>query len=276
MRFLLFYFAFPNFKKGVWTKVTEVFLGRYFLQISYQGKAYAGWQSQNNAGSVQETLEKTLCRVFRQEIRLVGSSRTDAGVHAIGQIAQIDFDPMLSLDQCVFKINTALPPDIAVRKFIPVKPDAHCRFDAISRTYQYSVLRGKNPFWAQTAHFWYGALDLEAMKACCDIVLRHKDFQAFSKIHTQVKTFECKLEKAEWFYEGEGRLVFEVKANRFLRGMVRAMVGTMMEVGKGRRTLEEFEALLNGKDRKKAGESVPAKGLCLMEVAYPESVYLGN
>ncbi len=212
-------------------------------------------------------------KVLRQPVKLTGSSRTDAGVHAAAQVAQADFIVEGNLPDVAFKINMALPEDIAVTEIREVRPDAQCRFEAVSRTYRYSIQRQKKPLGRQFAHCWLGKLDLAAMQDCCRLLLKNSDFQAFSKVHTQVKHYECRIEKASW-KEENGLLVFEVKANRFLRGMVRALVGTMLEVGKGKRSLEEFAVILNGKNRQRAGESAPSKGLCLLEVSYPDSVYL--
>ena len=248
-------------------------MARYFLTISYDGSAYAGWQSQANALAVQEVLEKAMSMVLRQEIRLMGSSRTDTGVHALRQIAQADFELHGNIDQCLIKLNGALPSDISVSSIRRVRDDAQCRFDAVARSYRYCIQRRKNPIGRQYAHFWYGPLDLQAMQACAEMLLRYSDFQAFSKVHTQVQHFRCSIEYARWVTTDEGLLIFEVKANRFLRGMVRALTGTMLEVGKGRRTVGDFENILMGKDRRLAGESAPAKGLCLVEVFYPETVF---
>jgi tRNA pseudouridine38-40 synthase len=248
-------------------------VGRYFIEISYNGANYSGWQTQDNAPSVQETLQTIVRQVLRQEVVLVGSSRTDAGVHALSQIAQMDFKTEEPLDQIIFKMNMALPSDIAVRNLIPVLPQTQCRFEATSRTYRYIITRKKDPFWHNRSLYWYGKLDISQMKACCELIRQHSDFQAFSKIHTQVNHFECAILKAEWITEGD-LLIFEIEANRFLRGMVRALVGTMMEVGKGKRSVGDFASILSGKDRKKAGENAPACGLYLMNVGYPDSVYL--
>jgi len=248
-------------------------VGRYFIEISYNGANYSGWQSQTNAPSVQETLQSTARKIFKQEIEIVGSSRTDAGVHALKQIAQMDFEPTEDLNQCVFRWNMALPDDIAVRQIREVKPETQCRYDAIFRTYQYVITRKKDPFYEGRSLFWYGALDLELMQECCQQILDAHDFQAFSKVHTAVNHFECDILEANWQTDGH-LLLFNIKANRFLRGMVRALVGTMMEVGKGKKTVEEFVAVLNGKDRKKAGENAPACGLYLLEVGYPQEVFV--
>ena len=247
-------------------------VGRYFIEISYNGANYSGWQSQTNAPSVQETLQTTARKVFKQEIEIVGSSRTDAGVHALRQIAQMDFEPADDINQCIFRWNMALPEDIAVRNIREVKAETQCRFDANSRSYQYIISRKKDPFYAGRSLYWYGELDLELLQVCCRMILQARDFQAFSKVHTAVNHFECDIQDANWQTEGH-LLLFNIKANRFLRGMVRALVGTMMEVGKGKKSVEDFAAILNGKDRKKAGENAPACGLYLLEVGYPQEVF---
>lgn len=248
-------------------------MGRYFLEISYNGANYSGWQSQTNADGIQDVLERTGSMVFRQEMKIVGSSRTDAGVHALRQIAQTDFPFGEDLDAAIYRWNLALPPDIAIRSIRKVREDVQSRFAALSRSYQYRIVRRKNPFELATAHVWSGPLDLEAMHACCDILLKTSDFQAFSKVHTQVFTFQCQIMYARWREENE-LLLFEIKANRFLRGMVRALVGTMLEVGRGKKSVADFQSIVDGKDRKKAGENAPARGLFLMEVEYPEEVFL--
>lgn len=212
-------------------------------------------------------------KVLRQTVKLIGSSRTDAGVHAAGQVAQADFVPAANLQDCVFKINMALPEDISVLEIREVRPDFRCRYEAISRSYRYQIQRKKNPIGRQYAHFWCGKLDLVSMQECCAIILKSTDFQAFSKVQTQVNHFDCRIVYARWVEESD-MLVFEIKANRFLRGMVRALAGTMLEVGKGKRSVEDFASILAGKNRRLAGENAPAKGLCLMAVEYPESVYL--
>jgi tRNA pseudouridine38-40 synthase len=249
-------------------------LGRYFLKISYDGSAYAGWQVQANAPSVQAHIADVMEKVLRQPVALAGSSRTDAGVHALGQVAQADFEFQGSLAQLQFQLNMALSPDVSILNIRPVRAEAQCRYEALSRTYRYSIARKKLPLSRQYSHSWYGNLDIGAMQTCCGIILNSVDFQAFSKIHTQVNHFECRVERACWVEESPEMLVFEVKANRFLRGMVRALAGTMLAVGKGKLRPGDFEKILHGKDRRLAGESVPAKGLCLMEVEYPESIYL--
>ncbi len=249
-------------------------MGRYFIEISYNGANYSGWQIQANANSVQETLQTAARQVLRiPDLDVVGSSRTDAGVHALSQMAQMDFEPSESLENIVFKLNMALPKDISVLGLYPVKPETQARYDAIFRHYRYQITPKKNPFFEGLALYHYGFLDLDSLNACAEIVKKNIDFEAFSKVKTQVNHFECKVESALWFRENQ-LLIFEIRANRFLRGMVRGLVGTMLEVGKGKMSLAEFEGIIQSRDRKKAGENVPACGLFLVEVGYPKDIFL--
>jgi tRNA pseudouridine38-40 synthase len=250
-------------------------VGRYFLEISYNGANYSGWQKQQNSNSVQAVLEETGRHIFRQDLLIAGSSRTDAGVHALGQIAQMDLDDDSALEERRFRWNMALPADIAVRSIRAVRPDAQCRHEAQFRRYIYAISRTKSPFATGRTMYWYGKLDVAAMQACANLLLQYQDFEAFSKVHTQVKHFECRIEKADWKTE-EDYLFFEIQANRFLRGMVRGLVGTMMEVGKGQKTVFDFQEILEQKDRRKAGENAPACGLFLVEVGYPAEMYLDS
>ena len=250
-------------------------MGRYFLEISYNGANYSGWQKQQNSNSVQAVLEETGKHIFRQEIQIAGSSRTDAGVHAIGQVAQFDLEYSGPLEDHLFRWNMALPADIAIRAIRAVKPDAQCRHEALFRRYRYCISRKKSPFAQGRSMYWYGKLEVEAMQSCASLLLQHKDFEAFSKIHTQVKHFECQVESANWISEDDF-LFFEIQANRFLRGMVRGLVGTMMEVGKGQKTIQDFQRILESKNRRNAGENALASGLFLMEVGYPAEIYLDS
>lgn len=246
-------------------------MDRYFIEISYNGANYSGWQCQLNAPSIQGTLQAVVNQVLKQKVEIVGSSRTDAGVHALHQVAQFDGILKESPEQTVFKLNMALPSDISVLNLVRVQCNARARFDAISRSYRYVICRTKNPFWVGRAHFWYGYLDVAKMSACCQTIIHSTDFQAFSKVHTDVGHFECRISEAGWKKE-ENRLQFEITGNRFLRGMVRALVGTMLDVGKGKISVSDFEQIIESKDRKKAGENAPACGLYLTKVDYPESL----
>lgn len=244
-------------------------LRRFFLWISYNGANYGGWQRQANAPSVQQTLEDVCRLVLRQPVVVLGSSRTDAGVHAVGQVAQMDFEPFDSLENHRFRLNMALPSDISVDAMAEVPPSAQCRFDARYRHYEYRISRRKNPFNLGRFHVWYRPLDMEALHACAALITSHSDFQAFSKVKTHVRNFECRIMEAGW-REENGLLVFSIRANRFLRGMVRGLVGTQIEIAKGQRPLSGFTAILEGKDRRSAGENAPACGLYLTRVGYPQ------
>ncbi len=255
-------------------KIREIqeIVNRYFIEISYNGANYSGWQIQENAISVQEILQNTARMVLRNpEIEITGSSRTDAGVHAVAQIASLDFEPGDSLENLVFKWNAALPSDIAVNRLFRVQPGVSARFDAEFRQYRYVISTRRDPFYEGRALYHYGSLDIELLQACADLIKENRNFQAFCKVKTEVKHFDCIVEMAQWKEENH-LLLFEIRANRFLRGMVRGLVGTMLDVGKGKISLSAFESVLKSKDRKKAGENAAACGLYLMEVGYPPSV----
>lgn len=248
---------------------------RYFLKIRYNGKAYHGWQMQPNAITVQEVFEKCLSTILRQDIPIVGAGRTDAGVHAAQMYLHFDSEKEITdLDQLVYKLNSFLPKDIAVLDAYRVTDEAHARFDALTREYRYEISLKKDPFLQDFAwEIKHLQLNVDLMNQAAEILLAHTDYESFSRTHTDVKTFECEVTKAVWKQESD-RLWFEVKANRFLRNMVRAMVGTLVEVGRGRCSLTEFKTILNSKDRSKAGASAPAHGLYLWEVDYPENIFL--
>lgn len=240
---------------------------RYLLEISYLGTKYAGWQSQPNANSVQAEIEKALSILLKQNIAILGSSRTDAGVHAKQQTASFDVDKTLNLEDLQYRLNQILPGDIAINSITLVHDDFHPRFDAKCRAYEYHIARKKSPFNTATDYTFTAALDVEAMNQAASILLKHTDFQCFSKSNTDVFTYNCSIEYAYWTVNG-AQLTFHIKANRFLRGMVRAIVGTLLEVGLGKINLEAFEQIILSKNRKKAGRAVPAHGLCLVAVQY--------
>ena len=245
---------------------------RYFIQISYKGTAYHGWQIQPNAHSVQEVMEKTLSTLLRESIQVTGAGRTDTGVHASFFVAHFDaYDPALDSPDFVYKLNGFLPNDIAVQKVWKVHSNAHARFDARSRTYRYVVVREKEPFSEETAFRFSGALDLEKMNRAAKILFEYNDFTSFSKLHTDVKTNHCQIMQAEWMEEGI-RLVFTIRADRFLRNMVRAIVGTLLDTGRGKLGMEEFRKIIESKDRGLAGASAPAHGLFLTGIEYPEDL----
>ena len=246
---------------------------RYFIHLSYQGTAFHGWQKQINANTVQAEIESGLSKILRTPIEIYGSSRTDTGVHAAQQFAHFNLDkPLENSSKLVYSVNKMLPIGIAIKDIQAMPPNAHARFDATHRCYQYYILKQKNPFLNALAYTFGSDLDLEQMNKACEILKQHIDFQAFSKYNTEVKTFDCSIEYAYWT-STEDSIFFHIKANRFLRGMVRAIVGTMIEIGMGRMSLESFETIIQSKDRKNASRAAPAQGLTLMEVGYPENYF---
>jgi tRNA pseudouridine38-40 synthase len=241
---------------------------RYFITFSYQGSSYHGWQRQPDASSVQQTLEEAMKLFLKEDVSLVGAGRTDTGVHAKVMVAHFDTQQSFEIEELIYRLNAYLDESIAILSIVEVKADAHARFDATSRSYEYWVVQQKNPFLAQAAYYITYPLDVNRMNEAAALMLEHKDFECFSKSNTDVHTYLCDVTRAEWVFEGE-RLVFHVSANRFLRNMVRAIVGTLLEVGKGKMSIDEFKAVLNSKDRRNAGPSVPAKGLYLTTIQYP-------
>ena len=244
---------------------------RYFIEFSYFGKNYHGWQSQPNAITVQEVLEKALSTLLRKPLEIVGAGRTDRGVHAKQMFAHFDVEEELSED-LIRKLNSFLPKDIAIYSLRKVKSDAHTRFDATQRTYEYRIATKKSPFTYEYAYLFTLPLRMDLMNKACDILFEYKDFQCFSKSNTDVKTYFCKIFKAKWDQKDD-ELLFTISADRFLRNMVRAVVGTLLEVGLERMNLEEFRQVIESKNRSKAGASVPAHGLYLIKVDYPDDIY---
>ncbi|BDD09568.1 tRNA pseudouridine synthase A [Fulvitalea axinellae] len=248
---------------------------RYFLEIAYKGTQYNGWQIQKNGHTVQGELNRCLSTILRQEIEITGSGRTDTGVHATAQVAHFDYDGELNPDRDAFRFNSFLPEDIAVKAIRPVHSEAHARFDADRRSYEYHVVQHKDPFNDHQAHHHRSALDVEAMNNAAHHLLGRQDFESFSKVHTDVNNFFCDISRAEWKHEGQ-RLVFHISANRFLRNMVRAIVGTLLDIGAGKSAPDSLPAVIAARNRSAAGKSVPAHGLYLTEVRYPASVYLNE
>ena len=239
---------------------------RYFLEVFYKGTGYSGFQIQQNANSVQAEIEKAFSTLQKDAVQLTGSSRTDAGVHALQNFFHFDYPGELH-PQFVYKLNAILPADIGVRKVIKVAGDTHCRFDAVSREYRYHVYRYKDPFLRDRAYYFPYKLDIGLLQETAEIIKEYQDFTSFSKRNSQVKTFECSIEKSEWLIEGN-RLVYQVKANRFLRGMVRGLTGTMLQVGRGKSSIKAFRDIILSKDCTKANFSVPPHGLFLVKVEY--------
>ena len=247
---------------------------RYFIYFGYNGANYCGWQVQPNGVSVQEVLTNALNTVLRTNIELTAAGRTDAGVHAKLMIAHFDIEPELSnISGLVAKLNSFLPADIFIDKFVEVKPDAHARFDAVSRKYQYHICFKKDVFNSHLSLRIFHPLNFEMMNKAAETLLNYTDFTSFSKLHTDVKTNNCKIIQAVWTKLNENHWIFTIEADRFLRNMVRAIVGTLLEVGRGKITVEEFENIIDQKNRCKAGTSVPAEGLFLVEVKYPDEIF---
>ncbi len=244
---------------------------RYFIEIAYNGKNYHGWQIQPDSITVQGVLEKALSTLLRKEIQVVGAGRTDAGVHAKQLFAHFDFEVIENISELQFKLNSFLPKDISIQNIFKVKEDAHTRFDALEREYEYIVSLQKNPFYEDFAHLIHHKPNIDLMNEAANELLSYKNFQCFSRSNTDVKTYNCDIKKAFWITKNS-QLIFTVSADRFLRNMVRAIVGTLLDVGFEKTSLKDFQEIIKSKDRSKAGTSAPAKGLYLTKVVYPESI----
>ena len=242
---------------------------RFFLEIAYSGTNYHGWQIQPNAITVQEVVNKAISTLLQEEINVVGCGRTDTGVHASQYF--LHFDSQQNIDepkQFVYRLNKLLPNDVACYKCINVNDDAHARFDATFRAYHYFIHQQKDPFKVETSYYFERSLDVEKMNAASTLLTQHDDFTSFAKLHTDNKTNICEVKTAFWTQK-DSTLVFEIKANRFLRNMVRSIVGTLLDVGLNNTSVEEFKAIIEAKDRSKAGMSAPANGLFLTKIEYP-------
>ncbi len=247
---------------------------RYLFEIAYNGRNYHGWQSQDNAVGVQEVVEKTLRQLFRDKtIVIVGSGRTDTGVHCRQQFFHADIEKSFDPDSLVHRLNSFLPRDIAIRSIRKVKPDASARYSAQERTYEYHITRSKDPLRQGLSFYFFKNLDKQTLERASALLLGEHDFQCFSKVKTDVDHFLCTVKEARWTSRGD-LLIFRITANRFLRGMVRAVVGTLLDVGSGKITLDQFKAILHSRDRKKAGMNVPADGLFLVRVKYPRGIFV--
>lgn len=245
-------------------------MARYFIHLAYNGASYCGWQTQPGLPTVQLTLEQGLSTLLRQPVSVVGCGRTDTGVHASDFYAHFDYSGECSVvsGQLVFKLNNILPPDIAVFDIFPVADNAHARFDATARTYQYHVSDRKLPFrQGQCARIYYNP-DIDLMNRAAEVLMEYDDFTSFAKLHTQVKTNICHLTHARWERVGE-ELVFTIRSNRFLRNMVRSVTGTLLDVGRGKLSLDGLREIIEKKDRCAAGVSMPPQGLFLTKVEYP-------
>ena len=263
-------------------------MARYFIRLSYDGSNYHGWQIQDNARSVQGEINKALSTIIGEETTCTGCGRTDAGVHATEFYAHFDLPACLPDGQVnqqaganrisapasdfIYKLNGCLPRDIAISNLYDVPEQANSRFDAVFRSYSYHIITRKDVFAGAFAHFHYKKLNMEVMNRCSKVLLEHTDFSCFSRSNTQTKTNNCDIIGVEWL-ESEGKLEFRISANRFLRGMVRAIVGTLLEVGEGKTSESDFAKILESKNRTKAGSSVPAQGLFLSKVVYPNGYF---
>lgn len=240
---------------------------RYFIRFSYNGTHYHGWQTQPNATSVQETLTKALSVLLGENTEIMGAGRTDTGVHAKEMYAHFDIERPFDADSLVHKLNSYLPKDITIYEFIPVADEAHARFDATKRTYEYYITTFKNPFLNDLSWYYHNELDVELMNEAAKLLFNYTDFQCFSKSNTDVNTYNCRIYEAHWQQNGTN-LVFTISADRFLRNMVRAIVGTLVLIGLKRITTDDFIKIIESKDRQKAGFSVPAHGLYLTKIEY--------
>jgi tRNA pseudouridine38-40 synthase len=246
---------------------------RYFLELSYKGSSFHGWQIQQNAFTVQECLEKALVTYFREPVFVMGSGRTDTGVHASMQVCHFDLADQIPGENFLKAINAILPKEIAIHAVRKVRPNANARFDAVRRSYFYRIIFYKNPFFEGLAWHLFHRPDIQKMNEAAKILLLHEDFECFSKVHTEVNHFRCTIFEAFW-EQKDDQLLFHITANRFLRGMVRAIVGTLLEIGFGFKEILDMEKIILSKDRNQAGKAAPAKGLFLSKIVYPTDIYL--
>ncbi|SNR76957.1 tRNA pseudouridine(38-40) synthase TruA [Lutibacter flavus] len=254
------------------TKLT--FQLRYFIEIAYNGTNYHGWQLQPNAITVQELINKAIATIFRTDINVVGAGRTDTGVHSEQLFAHLDLEVEFNVNEFKYKVNSLLPNDIAVLDIRRVLDDAHARFNATSRSYEYRMFLGKNPFLIDTSlQLINKKLNIDKMNEAARILLTYTNFKCFSRSNSDVKTYNCDITIAEWKQTNQ-QLIFYITADRFLRNMVRAIVGTLMEVGTGKTTIEEFKKIIESEDRRNAGPSAPAHGLFLTQVSYPKKIFI--
>ncbi|MFV0522766.1 MAG: tRNA pseudouridine(38-40) synthase TruA [Mangrovibacterium sp.] len=246
---------------------------RYFMELAYKGTSYCGWQVQPEERTVQGDLENALSTICREKIAVVGCGRTDAGVHASYYVAHFNSAKEgLDAPDFTHKLNSFLSKDIALFSIRKVNNDTHARFDACQRTYHYHINIKKNPFTQESSWYYNRKLDVQLMNKACDILFEYEDFTSFSKLHTDVKTNNCTIYQAFW-EEKNNSLKFTISANRFLRNMVRAIVGTLVEVGEGKLSPDDFRAVIEAKDRGRAGKSVPPQALFLADIAYPKEVF---
>jgi tRNA pseudouridine38-40 synthase len=249
-------------------------MSRFFIHLSYKGTKYNGWQAQSNGITVQGLLVEKLSVLLKHPVSVTGAGRTDTGVHALNFYAHFDSNKLQinDLSSLGYHLNSILPNDIAVKSIIPVKPEAHARFSALSRSYEYHIHFRKDPFLEGLSYCYFRALDRVRMNEACKLLMEFNDFKSFSRNHTDVKTYICKITQAEWI-STEDSLIFYITADRFLRNMVRAIVGTMLEIGKGNKTIDDFKKIILSRERSEAGQSVPAEGLFLSYINYPKDIF---
>lgn len=246
---------------------------RYFFEITYNGSNYHGWQSQANALGVQSVVEKVLSQLVREEIDIVGSGRTDTGVHCLQQFFHADIARAFDPTQLLQRMNSFLPKDIAIRSIRKVRSNANARYAATERTYQYHITQTKEPLQDGYSFYFFKPINMQTLERASALLVGMHDFECFSKVKTDVDHFMCNVIQARWTRKGS-RLVFSISANRFLRGMVRAVVGTLLDVGTGKISIDELKYILKSKDRKKAGMNVPPDGLYLVGVKYPKNIFI--
>lgn len=248
---------------------------RYFFEISYKGTLYHGWQIQKNAITIQQVVEEGLKLILQEELGITGSGRTDTGVHCRQQFFHVDLQQKFEKDWLLHRINSFLPDDIAIKNIYPVKDDAHARFDAFSRSYEYVIARKKDPFTIETTYLYTKYLNISTMNEAASLLIGKQNFESFSKVKTDVSNFTCDIQNVQWVENGS-ELIFYITANRFLRGMVRAIVGTLLEIGKENISVTDFKKIIIARDRRKAGAAAPPQGLFLTKVLYPQDIYLND
>lgn len=244
---------------------------RHFIEVAYKGAGYAGFQIQENAVTIQSEIRQAMAVLFKREILLTGSSRTDAEVNALQNFFHFDFDQSIP-ERYIYNLNALLPSTIVIKRIIAVHANAHCRFDAISREYSYHVYKNKNPFLHNQAYYFPYTIDFDLLQQAASAILEYTDFTSFSKRNTQVKNFICGIIESRWTRE-EDHIVYHVKANRFLRGMVRGLVGTMLQVGRGKVSIENLHSIIANRDCTKTNFAVPGHGLYLVKVNYPSNYF---
>lgn len=244
---------------------------RYFIEVAYKGAGYAGFQIQENAVTIQSEVEQAMAVLFKQKVSLTGSSRTDAAVNALQNFFHFDFDQPIP-ERYIYNLNAMLPSAIVIKRIIAVQANAHCRFDAVSREYSYHVYKNKNPFLYHQAYYFPYTIDFDLLQQAATAIMQYTDFTSFSKRNTQVKNFMCHIIESRWS-RTEDYMVYHVKANRFLRGMVRGLAGTMLQVGRGKMSIEDFHTIIANRDCTKANFAVPGYGLFLVQVNYPSGYF---